>query len=58
MCQGPPTIPCPLFGWWLSLWELPGDPVSWYSWCYCGVAISFNSSPISSIGVAHLNAWL
>jgi hypothetical protein len=22
--QGPPTSPCMLFGWWLSLWELQG----------------------------------
>jgi hypothetical protein len=57
MCQGPQTSPCMLFGWWLSLWELPGAQISWYSWSFHGVGIplsSFSSFPNSSIGVSSL----
>ena len=42
------TSPCTLFGWWLSLWELPGVQVSWYCCSSSEVALpftSFNSSP-------------
>jgi hypothetical protein len=40
MCQGPQTSPGMLFGWWLSLWELPGVRVSWHCWSSNGAAIS------------------
>lgn len=53
MCQGPPTIPCPLFGWWLSLWEGPGYPVSLpvESLSFFG---SLNPSPSSCIWLPKL----
>ena len=61
MCGGPPTSPHTLFGWWISLWELPGVQVSWHCWSSYGVAIpfsSFNPSPNSSIGVPDLSPVL
>jgi hypothetical protein len=30
ICQGPRTSLYMFFGWWLSLWELPGVQVSWH----------------------------
>ena len=29
-CRVPWNSPCIFFGWWLSLWELPGVQVSWH----------------------------
>jgi len=55
MCW-PRISPYMLFGWWLTLWELP---CIWVSWCCSyGVAIpfrSFSPSPNSSIGVPDLS---
>jgi hypothetical protein len=49
-------MPCVLFGWWFSPWELwgGGGLVGWYCWSSYGVAIPFSSfspSPNSSNGV-------
>ena len=58
MCWEPWTNLCMLFGWWLSLWELPGVQVSWHFWSSGGVAIPFSSvspSPNSSTGVPDLS---
>jgi hypothetical protein len=54
---GPQTRPCMLFGWWLSLWDLPEVQVSWYCWSSYRVVIPFNSfnpSHHSSIDVPNL----
>ena len=45
MCWGPWTRICMHFGLWLSLWELLGVPVSWYSSSSYGVAIPLSSFP-------------
>lgn len=54
ICAGPWMSPCMLFGWYLSLWELPGIQICWHCWSSCGVAITFitlkpspNSFPMS-----------
>jgi hypothetical protein len=57
MCQEPQTSLCTLFGWWLSLWELPEVQVNWQYWSFYRVAIlfsSFNPSPNYLIGVLDL----
>ena len=46
--QGPRAKSCMLFGWWLSLWDLPVVQVSWFFWSSYGVAIPFSSSSPSS----------
>ena len=45
MCQGPQTRPCMciLFGWWLSLWELPGVQVSGH--CCSSYVVAVPSVP-------------
>jgi hypothetical protein len=58
MCPVLRANPCMLFGWWLSLWELPGIRGSWYCWSSYGVAIPFSSlnpSLNSSIGIPRLS---
>ena len=55
---GAQTSPCMLYGWRLSLWELPEFQISWYCWSSYGHAnssSSFNSSPDSFIGVPDLS---
>ena len=52
---------CISFGWWLSLWELPGVQVSWHCCSSYGVVIPFSSfkpSPNSSIGLLDLSAMV
>jgi hypothetical protein len=61
MCWVPGTSSCMLFGWWLSLWKLPGVQVSWHCWCSYRVVILFSSfcpSPNSLIGVPISIQWL
>ena len=58
--RGHGTSTCMLFGWWHSLWELPGLQVSWHCCSSCVVAIPFGSfipSPNSSIGVLTSFQW-
>ena len=58
--RGHGTSTCMLFGWWHSLWELPGVQVSWHCCSSCVVAIPFGSfipSPNSSIGVLTSFQW-
>jgi hypothetical protein len=61
MCRGFWSSPCMLFGWWLSLWELPGVHVSWHYCSSYGVATPFSSfSPSSNspIGAPTFAQWL
>ena len=56
--QGTLDQPCIPFGWWLSLWELPGVWVSWHCWSSYGVTKPFhslNTSCNSSIRVLYLS---
>ena len=61
MYQGPWTSPCILFSWWLSLWQLIGVWVNWYSWFSYGVSILygyFNLCPNSFIGVPDISPMI
>jgi hypothetical protein len=58
MSWGPQTSTCMLYGWWPTLWKIPGVWVSWCCWSSYGVVIpfsSFNPVPNSSFGVPDLS---
>jgi len=54
MCPGPWTSSCMLPGWWLSIWESAGFPVSWDCWSSYRVTLLLSFSwpfPKSTTGV-------
>jgi hypothetical protein len=60
---GPWSSPCMLFGWWLSLWELPEVQVSWLCWSFCRVPIPFrvfnpSSNSSSNFRAGEMAQWL